>query len=146
MLNNDINLRLRTKFLLSLVLITACLTCATLLVVRRSAPMRVQREIQQEALNTVLTFDAVHDEHQVVLSRKADLLASLAFMRNGDATTIQDVGEDPWQSGDCDLFVLADPNGKIVALHSTIPEFPIVTAEYMLDRSLKEENTAGWWY
>jgi signal transduction histidine kinase/CheY-like chemotaxis protein len=146
MLKNEINLRLRTKFLLSLVLITACLTCATLLVVRRSAQMRVQREIQQEALNTVLTFEVVQHEHQVVLSRKADLLASLAFMRNGDATTIQDVSEDPWQSGDCDLFVLANPSGKIVALHSTIPEFPIATAEYMLGRSLKDGSTAGWWY
>jgi signal transduction histidine kinase/ActR/RegA family two-component response regulator len=146
MLKNDINLRLRTKFLLSLVLITACLTCATLLVVRRSAQMRVQREIQQEALNTVLTFEVVQHQHQVDLSRKADLLASVAFMRNGDATTIQDVSEDPWQSGECDLFVLADPNGKIVALHSTIPEFPITTAEQMLARSLKDGNTAGWWY
>jgi signal transduction histidine kinase/ActR/RegA family two-component response regulator len=146
MLKNDINLRLRTKFLLSLVLITACLTCATLLVVRRSAQMRVQREIQQEALNTVLTFEVVQHQHQVVLSRKADLLASVAFMRNGDATTIQDVSEDPWQSGECDLFVLADPSGKIVALHSTIPEFPIATAEQMLARSLKDGNTAGWWY
>jgi signal transduction histidine kinase len=70
----------------------------------------------------------------------------VAFMRNGDATTIQDVSEDPWQSGECDLFVLADPTGKIVALHSTIPEFPVETAEQMLARSLKDENTAGWWY
>jgi signal transduction histidine kinase/CheY-like chemotaxis protein len=143
---NGTNLRLRTKFLLSLVLITACLTCATLLVVRHSAQMRVQREIQEEALNAVLTFQVVQHEHQVALSRKADLLASLAFMRNGDATTIQDVSEDPWQSSDCDLFVLADPNGKIVALHTTIPEFPIATAEEMLGRSLKQGDTAGWWY
>ena len=40
-------------------------------------------------------------------------------MRNGDAATIQDVGEDPWQSDDCDLFALADGTGKIVALHTT---------------------------
>jgi signal transduction histidine kinase/CheY-like chemotaxis protein len=146
MLNNDINLRLRTKFLLSLVLITAALTCATLLVVRRTAQRRVQREIQQEALNAVLTFQIVQHEHQVALSRKADLLASLAFMRNGDATAIQDVSEDPWRSNDCDLFVLADRHGKIVALHSTIPEFPIANAEQMLARSLKQSDTAGWWY
>ena len=146
MLNNDINLRLRTKFLLSLVLITAALTCATLLVVRRTAQRRVQREIQQEALNAVLTFQIVQHEHQVALSRKADLLASLAFMRNGDATAIQDVSEDPWRSNDCDLFVLADRHGKIVALHSTIPEFPIANAEQMLAHSLKQSDTAGWWY
>jgi signal transduction histidine kinase/CheY-like chemotaxis protein len=146
MLKNEINLRLRTKFLLALVLITAALTCATLLVVRRTAQRRVQREIQEEALNAVLTFQIVQHEHQIALSRKADLLASLAFMRNGDATAIQDVSEDPWRSNDCDLFVLADPHGKIVALHSTIPEFPIANAEQMLARSLKQSDTAGWWY
>jgi signal transduction histidine kinase/ActR/RegA family two-component response regulator len=146
MLKNELNLRLRTKFLLSLVLITAALTCATLLVVRRSAQMRVRREIQEEALNAVLTFQVVQHEHQVALSRKADLLASLAFMRNGDATTIQDISEDPWQSDYCDLFALADPAGKIVALHATIPEFPVAIAQDMLGRSLKEGDTAGWWY
>jgi signal transduction histidine kinase/ActR/RegA family two-component response regulator len=146
MLKNGTKVRLRTKFLLSLVLITAALTCATLLVVRRSAQMRVKREIQEEALNAVLTFQVVQHEHQVALSRKADLLASLAFMRNGDATAIQDVSEDPWQSDDCDLFVLANPRGKIVALHTTIPEFPIATAEQMLGHSLKQGDTAGWWY
>src|SRR6202790_5749873 len=104
MLNNEINLRLRTKFLLSLVLITAALTCATLLFVRRTAHRRVQSEIQQEALNAVLTFQIVQHEHQVALSRKADLLASLAFMRNGAATPIKHAAKDPWRSNDCDLF------------------------------------------
>ena len=127
-------------------LITAGLTCATLLVVRRNAQERMRREIQEHALNAILTFQVVERQHQVTLSRKADLLASLASMRNGDATTIQDVSEDPWQSDDCDLFVLADRSGKIVALHTTTLEFPVATAEDLLRRSLKEGNAAGWWY
>ena len=143
---NEANLKLRTKFLLSLVLITAGLTCATLLVVRLNAQDRVQREIQEDALNAILAFQVVQHEHQVVLTRKADLLASLALMRNGDATAVQDAGEDPWQSEECDLFVLADPAGKIVALHTRVSDFPLATAQNMLARSLKEGAASGWWY
>jgi signal transduction histidine kinase/CheY-like chemotaxis protein len=138
-------LRLRTKFLLSLVLITAGLTCATLLVVRRSAQERVQREIKEETLNAVLTFQVLQHQHQVALSHKADLLASLASMRNGDPTAIQDVGDDPWQSDECHLLALADHDSKIVALHTTLDDFPLATAEVMLRQSLREGNT-GWWY
>jgi signal transduction histidine kinase len=142
----ETNLRLRTKFLLSLAMITAGLTCATLLVVRHTAQVKVQREIKQNALNAILTFQIMQHQHQVALSRKADLLASMAFMRNGDATTIQDVSEDPWHSDDCDLFVLADRRGKIIALHSTIPTFAASTAEETLSRSLKKGLTEDWWY
>lgn len=143
-----VNLRLRTKFLLSLVLISGGLTCATLLVVRHTAQVQVHREIRENARNAILTFQIMQHQHEVALSRKADLLASMAFMRNGDATTIKDVSEDPWHSDDCDLFVLADRRGKIIALHSTIPAFPIATAEETLGRSLKtgKSKTADWWY
>src|ERR1700674_832792 len=86
------NLRLRTKFLLSLVLVTAGLTCATLFVVHRYAAVQAQREIEAGARNAMLTFQVLQQQQQqIALSRKADLLATLAYMRNGDATTIQDV-------------------------------------------------------
>jgi signal transduction histidine kinase/ActR/RegA family two-component response regulator len=139
-------LRLRNKFLMSLVLITAGLTCATLLVVRQNAQERAQREIQQDALNAILSFQVLQHQHQVALERKADLLASLAFMRNGDAATIQDVSEDPWQSEDCDLLVLADGGGKIIALHATNAQFPMDTAENLLRKSLKGGKNSAWWY
>jgi len=131
-------LRLRTKFLCSLVLVTAGLTCATLLLVRHNAQDREQREIQEDALNVIHTFQIVQHQHQVALTRKADLLASMALMRNGDATTIQEVSEDPWQSEECDLLVLADKNGRIVALHSGTWPFAVARAEELLGRSLKE--------
>jgi signal transduction histidine kinase/CheY-like chemotaxis protein len=138
--------QLRTKFLMSLVLITGGLTAGTLLVVRRNAQERTQREIQQDALNAILTFQALEQQQQVSLGRKASLLASLAFMRNGDATTIQDVSDDPWRSEDCDLLVLADGSGRVVALHATNAEFPVATAEDLLRSSLKEGKTSGWLY
>src|SRR6266436_3286796 len=139
------NLRLRTKLLLSFVLLSAGLTCATLLVVRRSAQVQMQRQVEQEARNATLQFQVMENQYQMALSRKADLLASLAYMRNGDATTIKDVSEDPWKSDDCNMFILADKRGKIVALHSTNATFTAGVAEEMLRRSLSRGGASAWW-
>jgi len=140
------NLRLRTKLLFSFVFLTAGLTSATLLVVRWKAQTQVQHQIEQDARNATLTFQVVQQQQQTALSRKADLLAWLAYMRNGDATTIKDASENPWRSDDCNLFVLADKSGKIVALHSTGPSFPIPLAQEMVSRSLDRGETSGWWF
>ena len=45
------NLRLRTKMLLLLVLITSGFTCASLLVMRHMARLQMQREIEESARN-----------------------------------------------------------------------------------------------
>lgn len=137
-------LKLRTKLLFSLVLVIAGLTCATLLVVRRSAELQVERQVEDEARNATLTFQVMQQQHQIALSHKSDLLATVASMRNGDATTIHDAGEDPWQSPDCDLLALADPKGQILALHTTAGEFPLPQAEEMLRKSRR--GASGWWY
>ncbi len=139
------NLRLRTKLLLSFVLLSSGLTCATLLVVRRSAQVQMQHQVEQDARNATLMFQVMEQQHQMALSRKADLLASLTYMRNGDTTAIKDASEDPWKSDDCDMFALADKNGKIVALHSTSSEFPTAVAQAMLHRSLSSGSAYTWW-
>lgn len=139
------NLRLRTKLLLSFVLLSAGLTCATLLVVRRSAQVQMQHQVEQDARNATLMFQVMEQQHQMALSRKADLLASLTYMRNGDTTAIKDASEDPWKSDDCDMFALADKKGKIVALHSTSSEFPTAVAQAMLHRSPGNGSAYTWW-
>src|SRR5258708_11945948 len=144
LLKSHTNLRLRTKLLLSLVLSTTALTCATLLVVRHSAQAQVQRQIEQEARNALLTIQAVQHQRELMLSRKADLLATLAYLRDGDATTVQDASQDPWQSDDCDLFALADRKGKIVALHTTSSRLSVTDAEKLFRSSLEQDSTAGW--
>ncbi len=139
-------LKLRTKLLSSLVLVIAALTCATLLVLRHNAEIQLERQVEDEARNVILTFQVMQQERQIALSHKADLLATVASMRNGDVTTINDAGEDPWQSPGRDLLALTDQNGRILAMHTTAGEFPIPTAEAMLRRSRKAGDLAGWWY
>src|SRR5258706_7692038 len=146
LLKSHTNLRLRTKLLLSLVVSTTALTCATLLVVRHSAQSQVQRQIEQDARNAFLTIQAVQHQREMMLSHKADLLATLAYLRSGDATTIQDASQDPWQSGDCDLFALADRKGKIIALHTTGSRLSVSDAENLFRRTLKEDSGAEWWF
>src|SRR5260370_17321568 len=108
--------------------------------------MQLQRQVEDEARNVILTFQVMQQERQIALSHKADLLATVASMRNGDVTTINDAGEDPWQSPGRDLLALADQNGRILAMHTTAGEFPITTAEAMLRRSRKAGDLTGWWY
>src|SRR5712664_4969669 len=146
LLRGQTNLRLRTKLLLWLVLFTAVLTCATLLVVRTSAQAQVQRQIEQDARNALLTIQAVQHQREMMLTRKADLLATSAYLRDGDAKTIQDASEDPWQSGDCDLFALADRKGKIIALHTTSLRLSLANAQELFRRSLREDSGTGWWF
>jgi signal transduction histidine kinase/ActR/RegA family two-component response regulator len=132
--------------MLSFALLTAGLTCATLLTVRRNAESRVRLEVKQQALSAILTFQALERHHQVALARKADLLASLALMRNGEATALKEVADDPWQSEECDLLALADPNGKVIAVHPTTGRFPMPAAQEMLTLSLQYGHNSGWWY
>jgi signal transduction histidine kinase len=146
LLKGQTNLRLRTKLLLWLVLFTAALTCATLLVVRHSAQAQVQRQIEQDARNALLTIQGVQHQREMMLTRKADLLATLAYLRSGDATTIQDASQDPWQSGDCDLFALADRKGKIIGLHTTGLRLSVADAEKLFRSSATEDSGAGWWF
>jgi len=66
-------LRLRTKLLLSFVLMTTCLTSITLLVLRREVQGQVQHQIEQDARNAILTSQTVQRQQQSALARKADL-------------------------------------------------------------------------
>src|SRR5689334_15383976 len=117
-------MKLRSKFLLSLVLVIATMIGGTLLAVRQSMQAQAQRQVEEDARNSILTFQVMEQQRRLVLSRKADLLATLAYMRNGDPTVIHEVSHDPWQSEECDLFALVDSKGKITALQSRISDFP----------------------
>lgn len=114
--------------------------------VRHFAQAQVQRQIEQDARNAHLTIQALQQQRVTILSRKADLVAMLAYLRNGDASTIGDASQDPWHTGECDLFVLADRKGKITALRTAGSELSVANAEKLLGLSLKEDSGAGWWY
>ena len=145
-----VRLRLRTKFLLSVCLVSTSLTCATLWMVRRSVRIQLRREIVEDLRNSVAVFQNVQRQREVSLTRSAELLASLpnlkALMTTRDAATIQDASSDIWRLAPSDLFVLADPTGKVMAIHTTLPGITRGAAQDLLKNSVGADQPSFWWY
>ena len=143
-----VRVRLRTKFLLSMVLVSAGLTSLSLLLVRHTVQAKVVDEIYSDLQNSVTTFQSFQHEQELTLSRFADLLADLtntrALMTTHDETTIQDGSEGIWRLAGSDLFVLADPTAKIVALHTNTEGFTREMAQSSLSALLQRRER--WWF
>ncbi len=142
--------RLRTRFLLSMVLITSGLTALSLLVVRQSMQSHVREGIVQDLRNSVTTFQNFQHDREIMLTHSAELVAYLpitrAIMTAHDPATIQDASKDVWQLTGSDLLVLADRNGKVVALHTKSEGLTREAAQKYFARSLNEEDSSHWWF
>lgn len=143
-------LRLRTRFLLSMLLITAGLTSTSLLVVRHSVQSNVRQGIVDNLRDSVSTFQNFREERETMLTRMVELQAYLpttrALMTSTDPVTIQDASQDVWQIAPSDLFVLVDRSGKVVALHTRTPGFTREAAEKYFKQSLEVESPSHWWF
>ncbi|MGC1258624.1 MAG: ATP-binding protein [Candidatus Acidiferrales bacterium] len=143
-------LRLRTKFLLSVIAIIAGLTSATLLIVGHAAEEQVQKSVEQDTRNSVLTFQNLRSERQIELNRSAEIFATLPavkeLMADDDPSAIQDASEEIWRSGDAELFALADWKGQILALHTVTPGFPRSAAQKMMSHAAVPGDSGGWWF
>jgi signal transduction histidine kinase len=145
-----LKLRLRTKFLLSMLLISAGLTCTSLLLVRRSVHQQVKKEILADLQNSVSTFQNFQRERELNLSRSAELLADLptlrALMTTQHEATIQDASAEQWRLAGSDLFVLVNRGGRVVALHTSSPGFTREIAQEAVNASLAHEAASYWWH
>jgi len=143
-------LRLRTKFLLSMVAVSAALTFTTLYVVRRTVQQQVRAEIERDLQNSVSTFRNFQRQREMTLERSAALLADLpivrALMTTRDAPTIQDQSRDLSKLAGSDLFVLVDPSGKVMALQASAAEVTAREAQEFLPTIVSREETRHWWY
>src|SRR6202167_4262433 len=155
-------IRLRTKFLLSMLVVSAALTLTTLLVVRHTVQQEVRVGIQRDLENSVSAFHHLQQQKEITLERSAVLLADLpnvrALMTTHDPATIQDASRDLWRLGGSDLLILADSSGKVMALQATPPEITLPASQdffsaVMLrdetrDQTRAETNneTRRWWY
>jgi len=142
--------RLRTKFLLSLLLVSASLTCSTLLVVRHRLQIQIREEIRQDLQNSVVTFQIFQRQREMGLEGAAAMVANLpiieALMTSRDAATIQDASAALWRKTGGDLFVLADRKGQLMALHAVNPSLTPALADEMLQRSLRSGEARDWWF
>ena len=143
-------LRLRTKLELSLLLISSFLTCTTLVIVHHIVKTQVRRQIFEDLQNSVVTFRNVLQQRQSMRARSAGLIADIptlkALMTSRDPVTIQDASGSIWQVAGSDLFLLADREGQVVALHTSAPGFTRAIAQEQLVRHSERDEIATWWF
>src|SRR6185437_9718175 len=114
----------RTYVLLvvSMALVIALVTVASLLLVRQQLRKQVTNDFSQDLNRSVVTFQNLQAERLEALERQNALLAELptlkALMTSGDDLTIQDGAAEFWQLSGTDLFMLADPSGRVVAAYA----------------------------
>jgi signal transduction histidine kinase len=143
-------IRLRTKFLLSMVAVSAALTIATLLAVQYTVQQQVRLGIQRDLQNSVSTFRNFETQREWMLERSVALLADLptvrAMMTSTDAATIQDASQDLFHLAGSDLLLMARASGKVVALQATAREVTIRQAQEFFPQIVSHEETRHWWY
>jgi signal transduction histidine kinase len=143
-------IRLRTKFLLSMVAVSAALTFTTLLVVRNTVQQEVRLGIVRDLQNSVSAFHNSQKQREVMLERSAALLADLpnvrALMTTHDPATIQDASRELWQLAGSDLLLLADSSGKVMALQTTPQEITVREGQDFFPTVVSREETRHWWY
>ena len=144
-------LRLRTRFLLSMLLITTGLTTTSLLLVQRSIRGNVRQSIAVNLRNSVAAFQDFRHERETMLTSDVALLADLpitrAIMTSANPATIQDASQDISQIAASDLFVMVDRSGQVVALHTKTPGFTREAAAKYFQQSLDEDRgeSSHWW-
>ena len=143
-------IRLRTKFLLSMVVVSAALTFTTLWVVRHTVQQEVRLGIQRDLQNFVSAFHNFQKQREVTLERSAALLADLpivrALMTSHHTATIQDASRHLWQLAGSDLLLLADSSGKVMALQATPQEITVREGQEFFPTVVSREETRHWWY
>jgi len=144
------SLRLRTKFLLSILAITAGLSATTLAVVRYGIERQVRASLRDELRNSVRTYQSFAQQREESLGRSAELLANLpnvrALMTTDDEPTIQDASANIWQLSGSDLLVLADRGGKLAAFRCGNSGFTREIAGAQLRTSLQSPKSRDWWF
>src|SRR6202043_1629398 len=143
-------IRLRTKFLLSLLAISAGLTAATLLIVSYSVQNRVRESIHEELRNSVNTYKSFEKQREDTLTRSAELIANLpnvrALMTTEDAATIQDASADLFRLSGSDLLVLANRAGTVAGLRTGASGLDRGTSQELLRHSLDSGESRDWWF
>jgi signal transduction histidine kinase len=144
------SLRLRSQLFIAALLIILGLTGSLLFFLRHSVNTEIRRQVREGTDESVRAFENVQRQREVQLSRSAAMLADLptlkAMMPTLHPLTIQDGSKPFYELAGCDLFVLAEPSGKVVALHMTKPGWSTAIAEADLRRSMDSGEDASWWY
>jgi signal transduction histidine kinase len=145
-----VRLRLRTKFLIAMLLTSAGLTAVSLLIVQRTVENQVRRDLSNDLANSVETFRNAQKEREAVLARSAKLMADLpslkALMTSRHPPTIQDASDEMFRFSGGDLFALLDPTSQFVGFHTKAPGITREQAQQLLEHRNPLEQPLQWWF
>lgn len=116
-------LGVRTHMLLAvtMALVIAVVTGLSLLLIRHQLRTQVAEDLNEDLSHSMVTFQTLEAERVGALERENALLAELptlkALMTSGDDLTIQDGAAEFWHLSGTDLFMLADPSGRLIAAY-----------------------------
>lgn len=117
-------LGLRTHILLvvAMAVIIAVVTGLSLLLIRHHLRDQVTADLSTDLGHSVVAFKNLQAERLRTLEHENELLSQLptlkALMTSGDDLTIQNEAAEFWRLSGADIFVLADPSGRVVAGYS----------------------------
>ena len=142
--------QLRTQLLIAAIVIISAFTGAILVIVRYMVRSEIRQQAGQSVEASVRAFKNVQMQRDAELSRTASLLAELpplmAVMTTQHAPTIQDASEPFWRLAGSDLFLLADPEGRVLGFHITKPGWTAEIAQRNLKALLNHGSETGWWF
>jgi len=133
-----------------MLLTSAGLTAASLLIVQRSVENQVRRNLQLDLANSVETFRNFQKEREESLARSAELMADLpvlkALMTSRHAPTIQDASQEMFRLSGGDLFALMDQSNQIVGFHTRSPGITREQAQALRERKTTTDSGRLWWF
>ncbi len=142
--------RLRTKFLVAMLLTSAGLTAVSLLIVQRTVDHQVRRGLSNDLANSVETFRNLQREREAELGRSAELMADLpnlkALMTSRHAPTIQDASREMFELSDGDLFALLDSTGQLMGFHTRTPGITHAQAQQLVEGRALQGQPLQWWF
>ena len=133
-----------------MLLTSAGLTAASLLIVQRSVENQVRRSLRVDLANSVETFRNVQSERENSLARSAELMADLpvlkALMTSHHAPTIQDASAELFRLSGGDLFALADQSNQIVGFYTRTPGITLDQAQALRHQKTVSDESRQWWF
>lgn len=115
-------IRTRVMLVAPLVLVIACVTGASLLIVRDRIQQQFSNNLSADLAHSVETFQNFEGQRRAALQRENALLADLpslkALMTTSDQRTIEDGAVEFWKVSGNDLFALATIHGHVVAAYT----------------------------
>src|SRR5438034_5605633 len=132
-----VKLRLRTKFLFSLIFTTAALTTTSLLIVQSYAGKHARQDIDEQVENATLTFQQFALQRQTMLAQSAEIAASQpnikALITTQHGPTIQEASSDLPEIAGAGPCLPRNPHRKELGL-STAKKVERATPPTALDR------------